>query len=80
MHYSFSIHCLNLATKIKDPTRILVKPAIIKEIPNSFFPRLQAETKNPTNAKIAPKTHVSKAPTNWQFVVAFHKVSDISIN
>jgi hypothetical protein len=51
----FSIHCLKLAAKIRNPIPALVKPPIMKEIPNSDFAKLQAETKNPTNAKIAPK-------------------------
>ena len=57
-----------------------VKPANIKEIPNSFFSKLQAEIKNPTNAKIAPKTQVSKALTTPQFNVKFHKVFVIPPN
>ena len=60
----FSIHCLNLAIKIRAPTPALVKPAIVKEIPNSLFPKLEAVTKSPTNANIAPKTQVSKGIPN----------------
>jgi len=59
--YNFFIHCINLKTKTKDPKPVLVKPAIKNDIPNSFFPKLQAVTKIPTNVKIAPKTQVSKA-------------------
>ncbi len=42
------------------PTPALAKPAIVKEIPNSLFPKLQAVTKSPTNASIAPRAQVSK--------------------
>jgi hypothetical protein len=52
---------MNLKIKTKDPKIVLVKPAIKKDVPNSFFPKLQAVTKIPTNVKIAPKTQVSKA-------------------
>ena len=48
---------------MRDPIPALDKPAIVKEIPNSLFPKLQAVTKTPINAKIAPKTQVSKALT-----------------
>ncbi len=47
---------------------MLVKPAIIKENPNSFFPKLQAVTKKPTKARIAPKTQVSKALYHFKIV------------
>jgi hypothetical protein len=49
---------------MKDPIPVLNKPAIKKDIPNSFFPKAQAVTKSPINAKIAPKTKVSKALTD----------------
>ena len=49
-----------------DPIPALDKPAIVNEIPNSLFPKLQAVTKIPTDAKIAPKTQVSKALTTQQ--------------
>ena len=58
---------------MRDPTPVLDKPAIVKEMPNSLFPKLQAITKSPTNAKIAPKTQVSKALTTQQFMVTFFK-------
>jgi hypothetical protein len=69
---------LNLVTKIKDPTLALAKPEIIKEIPNSVLPKLQAETKAPTNTKIAPKTQVSKALTTQQITVTSFKALVIS--
>ena len=59
-----SIHCLNLATKIRAPVPALANPAIVKEMPNSFFPKLQAVTRSPTNAIIAPRTQVSKGNPN----------------
>jgi hypothetical protein len=58
---------------MRDPTAALDKPATVKEIPNSLFPKLQAETKSPTNAKIAPKTQVSKVLTTQQFIITFLK-------
>jgi hypothetical protein len=42
------------------PTPVPAKPAIVKEIPDSIFPKLQVVTKMPTKANIAPKTQVSK--------------------
>ena len=65
---------------MKDPKPVLAKPAIKKEIPNSVFPKLHAETKSPTNAKIAPKTQVSKALTTQQFMVNFLKAFVIPPN
>jgi len=66
--------------KMRDPTPVLDKPAIVKEMPNSLFPRLQAITKSPTNAKIAPKIQVSKVLTNQQFTVNFLKAFVIPPN
>ncbi len=45
---------------MKAPATVLIKPAIKKDIPNSFFPKLQAVIKSPINVNIAPKTQVSK--------------------
>ena len=47
-----------------DPIPALDKPAIVNEIPNSLFPKLQAVIKSPTNVSIAPRAQVSKAATN----------------
>jgi hypothetical protein len=58
---------------MRDPTPVLDKPTIVKEMPNSLFPKLQAITKSPTTAKIAPKTQVSTALTNQQFMATFLK-------
>ena len=58
---------------MKDPKPVLAKPAMKKEIPNSFFPKLEAVTKSPTNAKIAPKTQVSKALTTSLFTLTCFK-------
>ena len=41
------------------PTPVPAKPAIVKEIPNSLFPKLQAVTKTPINVSIAPRAQVS---------------------
>ena len=48
---------------MKDPATVVAKPGIKKDMPNSLFPKLQAITKIPINAKIAPKTQVSKVLT-----------------
>ena len=54
------------------PTPALAKPAIVKEIPNSLFPKLQAVTKSPTNASIAPRAHVSKGvPISYSIYIIF---------
>jgi hypothetical protein len=65
---------------MRDPTPVLDKPAIVKEMPNSLFPKLQAVTKSPTNTKIAPKTQVSKALTIQHFTVNFLKAFVIPPN
>jgi hypothetical protein len=65
---------------MRDPTAAIDKPVIVKEIPNSLFPKLPAETKSPANAKISPKTQVSKALTTQQFMDTFHKAFSIPPN
>ena len=56
---------------MKDPTPVLAKPATVKEMPNSFFPKPQTVTKSPTIASIAPRTHVSKGvPTHLFFLLS----------
>jgi hypothetical protein len=59
---------------------VLAKPATIEEIPNSGLPKLQAETKSPTNTIIAPKIQVSKALTNQWFAINFFKAFVIPPN
>jgi hypothetical protein len=57
---------------MRDPIPAVDKPATVKEIPNSLFPKLQAVTKSPTNVSIAPRAHVSKGvPISYSVYIIF---------